>query len=264
MPSSLASNRPPPAAPAAARTCVRTGSSTRQGRVLVGCRRTATGCASTSTTRPRHPALQAHAISRNFTVLDQGARVAAGWALGLSIVERIGRVSPQDRGRLTGRARIEIFREVPLSAAIPARRGARQGEVDRGQLAGLCVLCIDNEPTILDGMEMLLASGAAASSRRRPGVGTGRARREQTCAGCTAHRLSPRARRTASRHCAICAARFAGATAILITADRRRRGTRGSSAQSVQLLTSPSSRRRWRALSPQARVHRGWLRSNAE
>src|SRR5262249_55235738 len=47
--------------------------------------------------------------------------------------------------------------EGPMSAAAPARAPLRDvGQVDRGQLSGIRVLCIDNEPSILDGMETLL------------------------------------------------------------------------------------------------------------
>src|SRR5262249_44282028 len=48
--------------------------------------------------------------------------------------------------------------EVPLSAVIPATQHQRMArEVDRVQLSGITVLCIDNDLTILDGMETLLA-----------------------------------------------------------------------------------------------------------
>ena len=48
--------------------------------------------------------------------------------------------------------------EVPLSDVIPASQHQRMArDVDRAQLSGITVLCIDNDLTILDGMETLLA-----------------------------------------------------------------------------------------------------------
>ena len=66
---------------------------TPQGRVLVGCRPAAAGCASTSTT-PASASRKSkqRAIFQEFQRLDQGAKVARGLGLGLSIVERIARV----------------------------------------------------------------------------------------------------------------------------------------------------------------------------
>jgi CheY-like chemotaxis protein len=48
---------------------------------------------------------------------------------------------------------------VPRSNATPVELPAReQTRVDPGQLAGITTLCIDNEPSVLDGMETLLHS----------------------------------------------------------------------------------------------------------
>jgi CheY-like chemotaxis protein len=46
--------------------------------------------------------------------------------------------------------------EVPGSSAVPAQEARETVPIDRGQLLGLTVLCIDNEPKVLDGMETLL------------------------------------------------------------------------------------------------------------
>ena len=47
--------------------------------------------------------------------------------------------------------------EVPLSSAAPSVQAPRElATVDRGRLLGTTVLCIDNEPKVLDGMETLL------------------------------------------------------------------------------------------------------------
>jgi CheY-like chemotaxis protein len=52
---------------------------------------------------------------------------------------------------------------VPLSSAVPVELPMRDDRrIDAGQLAGMAVLCIDNEPAVLDGMETLLASWGCA------------------------------------------------------------------------------------------------------
>ena len=46
---------------------------------------------------------------------------------------------------------------VPRSNAAPVELPAREDtRIDPGQLAGITTLCIDNEPSVLDGMETLL------------------------------------------------------------------------------------------------------------
>ena len=132
---------------------------TPKGRVLVGCRRRRgrlrVDVLDTGLGIPRS---KKQVIFKEFQRLDQGAKVARGLGLGLSIVERIGRVldhkieviSVVDRG-----SRFSV--DVPLSAVIPPKEPQRDlFDVDRGHLAGIAVLCIDNEPAILDGMETLL------------------------------------------------------------------------------------------------------------
>src|SRR6267142_805969 len=132
---------------------------TPKGRVLVGCRRHGDRLRiDVYDTGLGIPRSKQQAVFQEFHRLDQGARVARGLGLGLSIVERIARVLDH---RIAVNSTVghgsQFSVEVPLSAAIPARAPARdRAEVDRVQLAGLCVLCIDNEPTILDGTEMLL------------------------------------------------------------------------------------------------------------
>jgi Na+/proline symporter/signal transduction histidine kinase len=132
---------------------------TLKGRVLVGCRR-----------RGGHlridvydsglgiPSSKRQAIFQEFHRLDQGAKVARGLGLGLSIVERIARVlnvavdveSTVDRGS-------HFSIKVPLSATVPARDVPRAAaDVDRGHLVGLVMVCIDNDLTILSGMEVML------------------------------------------------------------------------------------------------------------
>jgi Na+/proline symporter/signal transduction histidine kinase len=132
---------------------------TPQGRVLVGCRlkggRLRIGVYDTGLGIPQS---KKRAIFREFHRLDQGAKVARGLGLGLSIVERIARVldHPIEVNSKSGRGSQFSF-EVPLAPTVPVgKREAAPQRVDVSQLADMVVLCIDNEPKILDGMGTLL------------------------------------------------------------------------------------------------------------
>jgi CheY-like chemotaxis protein len=105
------------------------------------------------------PAAQQKVIFREFQRLDEGAKVARGLGLGLSIVERIARVLDHKVSLASAPGRGSLFSvEIPLGAkaASPAPRETPL-RMDPGQLAGMTVACIDNEPQILDGMEALLS-----------------------------------------------------------------------------------------------------------
>jgi CheY-like chemotaxis protein len=104
------------------------------------------------------PASKKQVIFQEFHRLDQGAKVARGLGLGLSIVERIARVLDYKIAVSSALGRGSRFSVgVPLSAVIPPRRQQPVArDVDRVQLSGIAVLCIDNEPAILDGMQTLL------------------------------------------------------------------------------------------------------------
>ncbi len=123
------------------------------------------------------PEAQCAAVFDEFHRLDQGAKVARGLGLGLSIVQRLGRVlghtielsSQHGRGSMFSVAaplsRAAVFEAAPTPAPDPAP----------DPLHGLRVLAIDNEPRVLDGMRMLIgkwgcevvtASGLAESLTR--------------------------------------------------------------------------------------------------
>jgi Na+/proline symporter/signal transduction histidine kinase len=132
---------------------------TPAGRVLVGCRR-----------RGKHlridvydtgvgiPESQQRDIFVEFHRLDQGARIARGLGLGLSIVERVARVLGCDievESTVGRGSRFGVM--VPLSNAVAVELPAREHvRVDPSQLVGTTALCIDNEPSVLDGMETML------------------------------------------------------------------------------------------------------------
>lgn len=132
---------------------------TPRGRVVVGCRRRGADLRiDIYDTGIGIPQSKRRAIFREFHRLDEGARVARGLGLGLSIVERIARVLDHEVDVVSAPKQGSHFSvTVPLSSASPAiqtpRRIVRQHS---GHLAGMAVLCIDNEPAILDGMQTLL------------------------------------------------------------------------------------------------------------
>jgi CheY-like chemotaxis protein len=131
---------------------------TRTGRVLVGCRRRGARLRiDVFDTGIGIPPDKRRAVFVEFHRLDQGAKVARGLGLGLSIVERIARVldhpidlvSQVDRGS-------HFSIEVPVApAALREARPPRQ-RTDHGRIGEILVLCVDNDANILDGMATLL------------------------------------------------------------------------------------------------------------
>jgi CheY-like chemotaxis protein len=104
------------------------------------------------------PQSKRRAVFKEFHRLDQGARVARGVGLGLSIVERIARVlgckiSLNSNAARGSRFSVEVPQAATADCEIMARGSARR---ELGRLDGITVLCIDNDRAILDGMEMLL------------------------------------------------------------------------------------------------------------
>ncbi len=105
------------------------------------------------------PLSKQKAVFQEFERLDQAARVARGIGLGLSIVERIARVLGHP---LTLRSKVGkgsgFLLEVPVAAPLPELVPVLESKPTPGApLAGMTVLAIDNEPTILEGMRLLLA-----------------------------------------------------------------------------------------------------------
>jgi CheY-like chemotaxis protein/anti-sigma regulatory factor (Ser/Thr protein kinase) len=132
---------------------------TTEGRVLVGCRRRGANLrVDVYDTGIGIPRSQQRIVFTEFHRLDQGAKVARGLGLGLSIVERIGRVLDHRVELSSAVGRGSHFSvEVPLAPAAARLRGSgapKPPEV--GQLTGMAVLCIDNDAKILDGMRTLL------------------------------------------------------------------------------------------------------------
>ncbi|WP_238123622.1 MULTISPECIES: NahK/ErcS family hybrid sensor histidine kinase/response regulator [unclassified Xanthobacter] len=132
---------------------------TPQGRILVGCRR-ARGRMRVEVwdTGIGIPSAQQKTVFEEFQRLDQGARVARGLGLGLSIVERIARVLDHPIALRSVQGKGSVFAlEMPLSVPVPESSSCTPRPTPAGApLAGLCLLVIDNEPAILEGMRLLL------------------------------------------------------------------------------------------------------------
>ncbi len=107
------------------------------------------------------PQAKFRTVFKEFIRLDEGARTASGLGLGLSIVDRISRVLNHSVELSSIQGKGTIFRvRVPRDLSPPhASRPAEQPERRRRSQAlnGLRVLCIDNEPNILEGMSLLIS-----------------------------------------------------------------------------------------------------------
>ncbi|WP_371359442.1 NahK/ErcS family hybrid sensor histidine kinase/response regulator [Cohaesibacter sp. ES.047] len=132
---------------------------TTQGRVLVGCRRLAGAIeVQIHDTGVGIPEAKQEEIFLEFQRLDEGARIAAGLGLGLSIVDRIGRVLDHPI-RLMSTPNVGSAFGVKLPAfrlLHSARRAEAPPSMAKQPLSDLHILCIDNEPVILDGMRAML------------------------------------------------------------------------------------------------------------
>lgn len=145
---------------------------TRSGKVILGARRRGDDVViQVLDTGPGIPDDQRQLIFREFRRLEGAGSTVAGLGLGLSIVERICRIL-RHRIELNSQAgkgssfavvtpRSEALNTDP--APVPIVRAPA------GTLAGLSVLCIDNEPAVLAGMETLL-TGWKCDVRTAPSI----------------------------------------------------------------------------------------------
>ena len=193
-----------------------------------------------------------------FHRLDEGAKIARGLGLGLSIVERVARVlggAVEVTSRVGRGSHFAVT--VPLSSAAPIELPAREdARVDASQLAGMTALCIDNEPAVLDGMETLLR-GWGCEVIKAPDLSLALA----VLAGSEAmpngllidyhldHGNGIDAILTLRR-------RYGDLPAILITADRSPNVRERARAEGIQVLHKPLKPAALRALLAQWRVLR--------
>ena len=135
---------------------------TPSGRVLVGARRRRNRVRfEVYDTGLGIPPAQQTLIFKEFQRLDQGARMARGLGLGLSIVERLSRVLKHRIRVRSVPGQGSVFTvEVPLVASVPEAKPVAPNAPApiHAPLAGLSVLVLDNDATILDGMVALLSN----------------------------------------------------------------------------------------------------------
>lgn len=132
---------------------------TPKGKVLIGCRPRGKSLQisihDTGLGIPHHKRAE---IFKEFHRLDQGARIARGLGLGLSIVERIARVLDHGIAIDANRSGGSHF-----SVTLPTAKGITQVAAltaanisAKMPLSGTTIVCIENDPAILDGMKTLL------------------------------------------------------------------------------------------------------------
>jgi CheY-like chemotaxis protein len=233
---------------------------TPKGRVLIGCRRhngrLRIGVYDTGLGIPQS---KKRVIFKEFHRLDQGAKVARGLGLGLSIVERIARVLDHRIELQSKPGNGSHFSvDVPLAPSLPVDARTREPQrVDVSQLADMLVLCVDNEPKILDGMEALLG-GWGCRVLKAPDL--------KSALAAIADAKAVPSGLLVDYHLdegngieAIGALRWrfgADLPAILITADRSPTVREDARARDIQVLNKPLKPAALRALLAQWRVQR--------
>jgi signal transduction histidine kinase/ActR/RegA family two-component response regulator len=131
---------------------------TAKGKVLVGVRRHGEKLSvQVGDTGPGIPKGKRSLIFKEFERLEETAHSVRGLGLGLAIVERIGKVLDHaiDMRSVLGRGSLFSV-ELPQAAPRAATDQAMIATPTAGRIAGLKVLCIDNEPDVLNGMQALL------------------------------------------------------------------------------------------------------------
>lgn len=132
---------------------------TTQGGVIIGARRRRGQIiVQVSDTGPGIPQGKQSLIFKEFHRLDETAASVRGLGLGLSIVERIGKVLEAPIGLASVPGRGSTF-TVSLPMGAPRAMAARPDHfpVSRGgDISGSLVLCIENDRQVLDGMGVLL------------------------------------------------------------------------------------------------------------
>jgi Na+/proline symporter/signal transduction histidine kinase len=132
---------------------------TESGRVVLGCRRRSDEQLEVQIWDTGYgiPKDKQKLIFKEFQRLATNSEGTHGLGLGLSIVERIGRILDHPIN-LDSRTQSGSVFSVTLPVAEPrVERRTAPTRVGAGQISGCRVLCLDNEPAILEGMETLLA-----------------------------------------------------------------------------------------------------------
>jgi Na+/proline symporter/signal transduction histidine kinase len=132
---------------------------TPRGRVLVGCRRRGQSLQiGIYDTGVGIPVLKRGEIFKEFHRLEQGARIARGLGLGLSIVERLARVLGHGIALDSTASGGSFFSvTVPTAKAINHTAAVTSATpLARTPMSGALIACIENDAAILDGMKTLL------------------------------------------------------------------------------------------------------------
>jgi CheY-like chemotaxis protein len=140
---------------------------TPSGRVVVGARRLGDKVVIQVTDSGIGiPASKFRTVFKEFARLEEGMRTATGLGLGLSIVDRIARVLQHPVELTSKPGKGTTFRVVmPIEIAKPVDPGVVPlSAANRANLTlkGFRVLCIDNEPKILEGMALLISGWGCA------------------------------------------------------------------------------------------------------
>jgi CheY-like chemotaxis protein len=133
---------------------------TPRGRVLVGCRRRGQSLQiGIYDTGVGIPVQKRGEIFKEFHRLEQGARIARGLGLGLSIVERLARVLGHGiaiDSITSGGSMFSVT--VPTAKAINHTAAVTSATpLAKTPMAGTLIACIENDAAILDGMKTLLS-----------------------------------------------------------------------------------------------------------
>jgi Na+/proline symporter/signal transduction histidine kinase len=134
---------------------------TPRGRVLVGCRRRGQSLQiGVYDTGVGIPVFKRGEIFKEFHRLEQGARIARGLGLGLSIVERLARVLNHGIAIDANASGGSIFAvTVPVAKAINHTAAVTSATpLSKAPMSGSLIVCIENDPAILDGMKTLLTA----------------------------------------------------------------------------------------------------------
>ncbi|MGB9116979.1 PAS domain-containing hybrid sensor histidine kinase/response regulator [Bradyrhizobium sp.] len=132
---------------------------TPRGRVLVGCRRHGQSLQiGIYDTGVGIPVLKRGEIFKEFHRLEQGARIARGLGLGLSIVERLARVLNHGIALDAIASGGSFFSvTVPTAKVINHTTAVTSATpLSKTPMSGSLIVCIENDAAILDGMKTLL------------------------------------------------------------------------------------------------------------
>jgi Na+/proline symporter/signal transduction histidine kinase len=134
---------------------------TPRGRVLVGCRRRGQSLQiGIYDTGVGIPILKRGEIFKEFHRLEQGARIARGLGLGLSIVERLARVLNHGialDSNVSGGSFFSVT--TPIAKAVNHTAAVTSATpLSKTPMSGSRIVCIENDAAILDGMKTLLTA----------------------------------------------------------------------------------------------------------